>query len=65
MGKFIEIVANWGRALKVSELAKILSMSRKTIYKLISDGKLPVFRVGDSIRLDPVYTAEWLRSRWG
>jgi excisionase family DNA binding protein len=65
MDKIIEIVRNWGKALKVSDFAKIMNMSRKAVYTLISDGKIAVFRIGDSIRLDPVTTAEWLRSRWG
>lgn len=65
MDKIIEIIQNWGEALKVSDFAKLMSLSRKTVYKLISDGKLPHYQLGDSIRLDPAATAEWLRSRWG
>jgi excisionase family DNA binding protein len=65
MDKIIEIVRNWGKALKVSDFAKLMNMSRKTVYTLISNGKLPHYQLGDLIRLDPAVTAEWLRSRWG
>jgi excisionase family DNA binding protein len=59
----IETIENLGRALKVEELSAMTSISRKTLYRLISTRKLPAFRIGGSVRLDPTTTANWLRSR--
>ena len=41
------------RALRASELAKILSTSKMTIYRLVEQGAIPHFRVGGLIRFDP------------
>jgi len=49
-------------ALTVRELSAMISMSPKTIYKAIDAGRLPSMRILGSIRLDPLETAEWLRS---
>jgi excisionase family DNA binding protein len=50
-------------ALTVEELAEILSIPGKQIYSLIKFGSLPSYRIASSLRLDPVTTAAWLRSR--
>jgi excisionase family DNA binding protein len=49
-------------ALTPTELADLLSLSPKQIYSLIKRGKIPSMRIASSIRLDPVSTANWLRS---
>lgn len=49
------------RALRASELAKILSTSNMTIYRLVEQGAIPHFRVGGLIRFDPHAIADWLR----
>lgn len=36
--------------LTVDEVAKILRVSRQTIYVLCRDGKLPHFKVGNKLR---------------
>jgi excisionase family DNA binding protein len=59
----IEQIENWGRALKVEELAHLLQISEKTIYRYISARKLPAFRQGGIMRLEAHRTAEWVRSR--
>ena len=38
-------------ALTVPEVAKLLRMSRQTIYNMIRDGKIPHFRIGNKVRL--------------
>jgi excisionase family DNA binding protein len=35
-------------------------MSRTTVYQLVEAGKIPHYRIGDSIRFDPVRIASWL-----
>lgn len=50
------------KALTVSELADILSLSKQQIYSLVQRGQIPSIKIAGSIRLDPVATANWLRS---
>jgi len=49
--------------LRASELAKILSTSKMTIYRLVGQGAIPYFRVGGLIRFDPQAIADWLRRK--
>ena len=59
----IETIENFGRALKVEELAELTAISSKTLYRMIEARKLPAFRIGGCVRLEPTTTANWLRSR--
>jgi excisionase family DNA binding protein len=59
----IETIENFDHALKVEELANLVNISTKTLYRLIRAGKLPTFRIGGQVRLNPSITASWLRSR--
>jgi excisionase family DNA binding protein len=52
-----------GRALTAEELAKLLSVSRVTIFKQAASGRIPCFRVGTCVRFDPRAVANWLRSQ--
>lgn len=36
---------------KVPQVAKILNVSRQTVYKLVSDGHLPAIMVSDCVRV--------------
>ena len=51
-----------GRALTAEELAKLLSVSRVTIFKQAAAGRIPSFRVGTCVRFDPRAVAKWVRS---
>jgi excisionase family DNA binding protein len=59
----IETVEDFGRALKVDELAQLTAISSKTLYRMISARKLSAFRIGGCVRLEPKTTANWLLSR--
>jgi len=48
-------------ALTVGEVAKILSVSERQVYKLAALEELPCFRVGGAIRFDPSAIADWIR----
>jgi excisionase family DNA binding protein len=50
-------------AIKIEWLAKKLNISKKTLYQMAQRGRLPVFRIGSSIRLNPKTVADWLRKR--
>jgi excisionase family DNA binding protein len=47
----------------VAEAARILSLSKRTVYELIASGQLPAFRVGGSLRLSRDAVAAWLASQ--
>src|SRR5579884_1591872 len=49
-------------ALSVKELATLVGLSDWAIRKQIERGKLPVYRIGDAIQIDPLHAANWLRS---
>jgi excisionase family DNA binding protein len=48
-------------AMTVADVAEILTISQRQVYKLVEDGKLPSFRLGGAIRFDPHLLANWLR----
>jgi excisionase family DNA binding protein len=56
-------VLNHGKALTVAELALLLAVSIKTIYKMVEAGRIPHMRVFGSIRFDPATTAAWIQLR--
>lgn len=61
--RLFEIFETKENALTVGEVAPVVGQSPKTLYKAISTGRLPAYRLGGSIRLDPYDVAEWLRNR--
>lgn len=56
-------IASRKSAWTVDDLALLLEMSPKTLYKMAKSGNIPAIRIGGMIRFDPVLTAEWLRAR--
>jgi excisionase family DNA binding protein len=38
--------------MTVPEVAKLLRMSRQTIYNMIREGKIPHFRIGTKVRFN-------------
>ena len=57
----IEKLQKFDRALTVSELAGLLSMSRRTIYEHAAARRIPSMRIGSSVRFDPSAVAKWLQ----
>lgn len=51
-------------AIKVSDLAAILGVDDKHIYRMAARGQLPSFRVGGAVRFDPKEVANWLRLKY-
>jgi hypothetical protein len=51
-------------ALKVKELSRLLSWSPALLYQRARDGRMgrSVIRIGGTVRFDPYWTAQWLRS---
>ncbi len=60
--QIIETLENRKDAVKVSELARLLSVTSKHIYKTRAAGRIPgAFRVNRALRFDPQILAEWLK----
>jgi excisionase family DNA binding protein len=57
----VEQIERTGHALTADDLAKLLSVSRITIFKQAKTGRIPSFKVGTCVRFDPKSVAEWLR----
>ena len=59
--RLAEIVESHEKALTVPQLAVILQVSKRELYRLVQDNRLPALKIGTLIRLDPGATAEWIR----
>jgi excisionase family DNA binding protein len=59
----VEQIAERRSALSLKEFAEMTGISYNTAFDMATDGRLPVMRIGSSIRLDPKTTAQWLRER--
>ena len=46
--------------LTIREVAGLLKINEKTVYKLAADAKIPGFRVGGSWRFDRATIAKWI-----
>jgi excisionase family DNA binding protein len=58
-----DIINGRRAALTVSEVAGILSVSERQVYKLAASNRIPSFRIGGSVRFDPAAIADWLRQK--
>jgi excisionase family DNA binding protein len=48
-------------ALTAKQLAEMLNISRKTVFKLAKAGRVPSFRIGTAVRFDARLVIDWLR----
>ena len=51
------------RALTVGDIATLLNVSERQVYNLAAERYIPSFRIGGSVRFDPVAIAAWLRQK--
>ena len=51
------------RALVVTDIAELLSISERQVYKLVATHRIPCFKIGGSIRFDPSAISAWLRQK--
>jgi excisionase family DNA binding protein len=58
-------LAHRATALTVSDVASLLNISERQVYKLAADGSIPCFKIGNSVRFDPATIASWLRHKMG
>lgn len=50
-------------ALRPKEFALMLSVSERQITALVKAGRLPGYKIGGSVRVDPGAAAAWLEQR--
>ena len=50
-------------AITVPELADILHVSPRQLYKLAETNRIPNFRIGTSVRFDPDAILHWLEDK--
>lgn len=58
-----EQIEQLGRALTPKDLVRLLSVSKATISREVSSGRLPCFRIGSSLRFDPKAVIKYLEAR--
>lgn len=58
-----QIIEQKQGALRASDIARILDLSAKQIYKMAASGEIPSLRIANSVRFDPHDFAVWLRAR--
>lgn len=51
------------KALRVEELADLLGVAIRTVYKEVEDNRIPFFRIRSLIRFDPHQVADWLEGK--
>jgi excisionase family DNA binding protein len=51
------------RLMTVREVAEVLGVPTSRVYDRWRDWQLPMYRVGQQLRCDPVELAEWIKSR--
>lgn len=49
--------------LKVREVAKLLGVSEKTIYRWLAEGKIPAYRLHDQYRFSKTEVLEWAQAQ--
>jgi excisionase family DNA binding protein len=59
----VEQLRSRQKALTVEELAALLCIAMRTVYKEVEDDHIPFFRVRSSIRFDPHQIADWLEMK--
>jgi excisionase family DNA binding protein len=57
----VDLIGAKPRALRVNEVAALLSVSERLVYRLAAERLIPAFRIGNSLRFDPAALAAWLR----
>jgi excisionase family DNA binding protein len=63
MSEILEQLRRADHALTSKDLERLLAISKSTISREVSSGRLPCFRIGSSLRFDPRKVAEWLEAR--
>lgn len=52
-----------GPILTLDEVASYLKVGKRTVYRLVSEGKIPAFKVGGTWRFRQTELDQWIASR--
>jgi excisionase family DNA binding protein len=52
-----------GPILTLDEVASYLKVGKRTVYRLVSEGKIPAFKVGGTWRFRQTELDQWIGSR--
>ena len=58
-----DVVEQKKEALRVEDVAHILDISVKQIYKMAAKGQIPSMKIANCVRFDPHDIATWLRNQ--
>jgi excisionase family DNA binding protein len=58
-----DVVEQKKEALRVEDVARILDISVKQIYKMAAKGQIPSLKIANCVRFDPHDVAVWLRGK--
>jgi len=58
-----DLVEQRKEALRVEDVARILDISSKQIYKMAAKGQIPSLKIANCVRFDPHDIATWLRGQ--
>ena len=58
-----DVVEQKKEALRVEDVARILDISVKQIYKMPAKGQIPSLKIANCVRFDPHDVAVWLRGQ--
>jgi excisionase family DNA binding protein len=59
----IEQIAAKRGAYSIAEISDLLSISKRALYDMAKERRLPCMYVGECVRVDPKALAEWLTRR--
>ena len=59
-GDILAVLRSRRQALHIEDLANLLSLSTKTLYKHAACGLLPAYRLGGAIRFSGSEIADWI-----
>jgi excisionase family DNA binding protein len=49
--------------IRIKEVARILDVTEKTVYKMANDAEIPAFKIGGSWRFKRKEITEWLEKQ--
>lgn len=58
-----DVVEQKKEALRVQDVARVLDISAKQIYKMAAKGQIPSLKIANCVRFDPHDIAVWLRGQ--
>jgi len=59
----VEALASSKKALRIKDLVELFDCSDSKLYELVRDDRIPHFRVGSSIRFDPLVLSRWVQGK--